>query len=97
MSRFAGLSPENGHRGRCGRYFPGLYLWAPDRSTCMLLPERCRCTWQAIAFILTRTLGDVPPTAAYGSTSPTTLSMLLWLAARRFPTTPVARSLNLRR
>ena len=28
-------------RGRCGRYFTGLYLWAPDRSTCiLLLPER---------------------------------------------------------
>jgi hypothetical protein len=40
--------------GRCGRYFPGLYLVAPDRSTCILLPERCRCTWQATTSILAR-------------------------------------------
>jgi len=38
MSRFAGFPLDNGHRGRCGRYFPGLYLCAPDRSTCILLP-----------------------------------------------------------
>jgi hypothetical protein len=35
-----GFLPDNGRCGRCGRYFPDLYLWASDHSMCILLPER---------------------------------------------------------
>ena len=61
--------------------FLGLYLWAPDRATCILLPGHYRCTWPATTSTLTRMPADVAPAAAYGSTSPMTYAALPWLAA----------------
>src|SRR5919112_1051187 len=87
MSRFAGLSPRQWHRSRCGRYFSDFYSWGHKRLACILRQEYHRCTWPATTSTPTRTPGGVLHAAAYASTSPTTISTLPWLSARRFPTT----------
>src|SRR5829696_9328000 len=72
-------------------FWPAL-LMVYDRSPCILLPDRYRCTLPATTSIFTRTPADVAPAAVYGSTSPRTFSTLLSLSAQSYRTTLAARS-----
>ena len=63
-------------------------MMAYGRSPCILLAGQHRCTWLETTSIPTRTPGDVPPTAAYASTSLATCVRLPWFVCSELPNNP---------